>query len=200
MAAVNAQTQTSQAIIELFYNDSGLFATWDFWKYFFLGLQEDQLDNTSDCFDAFTHFEELYKAVYALTSDRTDYDQGIQTKGNGLANALGFWFYSALHVGDVIIDSVEVYENCKVDYQMLSFGKSVTSVSGALNTLTSFLWRQFSTEQSDMDLYKKISQAVTDKDPINAGSGFGQFWALLFMAEIPSKNGANDNYEIVASL
>ena len=106
---------------------------------------------------AFEHFETLYKTVYALTQNRDDYDQGIQTKGNGYANVAGFAFYSAIHVGDVIIDSVEVWENCKIDYQMLAFGKSVTSVSGALNTLTGFLWRQFSTQQSDIDLYKKIS-------------------------------------------
>ena len=72
-------------------------------------------------------------------------------------------------------------------------------MSGALNTLTNFLWRQFSTAQADKDIYGKISQAVTDIDPINAGAGFGEWWRAFLMIDIPS-GSFNDDYECTGGL
>ena len=64
-------------MIELLYPGNALWSEWDFWRYFLLALQEDPLDDSSDCASTFTEFEALYKNVYAKTSDRTDYDQGV---------------------------------------------------------------------------------------------------------------------------
>ena len=94
---------------------------------------------------AFDHFEELTAHVVTLTSANTDYAAGLTEKGNGIATDAGFWIYKIMHIGDVVIDSVEIFSNCKLENQLLSVGKTVTSVSGALNTVTNFFWRNFST-------------------------------------------------------
>ena len=105
-----------------------------------------------------------------------------------------------MHIGDVVIDSVEIFSNCKLENQLLSVGKTVTSVSGALNTVTNFFWRNFSTQQSDKDLYSKISTAATNVDAINGGAGFGEFMRLLLMTDIPNPQGDIEYYEYINTL
>ena len=112
-----------------------------------------------------------------MISDSTDYVAGLTTKGNGLTingtvgNDAGFFMYKATNIFDVAIDFVEVYHGCRLDYYMLSVGKTVTSVPGVLNTATNFLWRALGDE--DKDLYTTISAGLNDNDKIAVGSGFG---------------------------
>ena len=65
--------------------------------------------------------------------------------------------YKINYVADIIVDTSAVWGDCKIEYFMLSMGKTVTSVSGFLNTLTNYFWRQFSTTAADQAIYSEIS-------------------------------------------
>ncbi len=182
------------ALKELFTNGKTMMTSGEFWKYALLGMQGDKADLTTDCLENYDTYLELYNEVLAITADSTEYAQGISEKGNGATlpghtdpgSAAGFWMYKALNYSDIIMQAVDVYSGCRLDYYMLSLGRTTTSVSGALNTGVNLAWRGLVVPEEDAEIYRQISTAVTNMDKAAAGDGFGQFLAALLMTETPS--------------
>ena len=199
-----AATYTNiSAIWELIGVSSTYFTDFEFWTYALLSLQDDTTDTSSTCYEDFHHYEELYNHVATLIADTTDYTAGLTAKGNSfsltgnsysIGNAAGFVMYQVSHIADVVIEFVEVYHGCRLDYYMLSVGKSLTSVPGFLNTGTNFLWRALSND--DEAIYTAISAGIADDDKAAVGAGFGEFIKIFLMADIPS-TASEFNYEFV---
>ena len=197
VAAVNAASPPNTditAIGELF--TTNIMASSDFWRYFYLALQEDTQDDTSECLTGFDEFSALLTETVTLTADQTDYQAGLNTKGNGTATDAGFYMYAALKWADVGTQFSDMWVGCQTADFMTAIDKSVTSLSGAVNTLIAFFWRYWGEEDSAN--YEMISTAVTNNDPIAAGEGFGIFIKNLFMIDIATNETDNEFYDIVS--
>ena len=146
-------------------------------------VQEDNVTTGTSCTESWELFETTMTNVQTITADKTDFTAGLQAKGNGYANDVGFYLYSFLKWSDVIIVAADIYTECSIDYYMLASGTTLTSVQGVLNTGTSLLWRIFGTD--DVENWTEMSNAVTNNDPVSAGNAFGVFFKKLWMEEVP---------------
>ena len=207
LTAAAAQAGDITAVWNLLTASGSFFPQFDFWTYFLLSLQDDTTDTSSTCFDDFYHYRELYEHVETLVADSTDYVAGLTDKGNGLTisgnsfaigNIAGFVMYQITNIADVVVEFVEVYHGCRLDYYMLSVGKALTSVPGFLNTGTNFLWRTLSND--DSALYDTLQTAIDNTDYAGAGSAFGEWIKIFLMADIPSEAEASSYYQYVSYL
>ena len=61
---------------------------------------------------------------------------------------------------DVTVLLTDLYNNCALDYLGQTFGRYVTSLSGALDLFVNFMFRFFSSD--DQTLYTNMSTAVSN--------------------------------------
>ena len=189
---VNAQNTAISALTDLFTTGSSLWSDFEFWEYFVLSVQEDPDDIYSTCFETFEEFKTLALDVMTLVADMTDYRAGIAAKGNGMyigsnyGNDFGYYMYQANKFIDIGIEFTDVWGACSIDYFVLSLGRSVTSVSGALNTGINIFFRLYSNDAEDTAIYTAMSNAVTDNDAAAAGAAFGHWWVAFLMTDIPA--------------
>ena len=137
-SVVTAETMAS--VWKLFSNYGSITNKIEFWNYFLLQLQDDTTDTLSDCITKFEDIEVLLTTIDTeintdtdpSTAGSDDYVNGLSSKGNGSPTVFGFWVYKALKYTDVLIEGVDLFDKCHAKDYMLSFGKSVTSVNGAI--------------------------------------------------------------------
>lgn len=112
-------------------------------------------------------------------ADRTLYDLGRQEKGNGEPTLTGYYLELTTMYADVIVIVTNMYIDCDIDYLLQKIGKSLTSLSGALDLLTNFLFRFFGSD--DQALYTSLSTAIDADDRATIGLNMGQ-WTKSFLA------------------
>ena len=160
MASLVTATGSMYSLIELFQAWGTASQDSDFWYYLVLGLQEDD-DTTSDCMSSYDDLSALALDVQTKCADKTDYEAGFATKGNGQSTNFGFAMYKVLKWTDVLILGVDLWEGCSIKDYMLSVGKGVTSVNGAIQLAISFMYRFFASDDEAAN-YQDLSDAVTN--------------------------------------
>lgn len=72
---------------------------------------------------------------------------------------------------DIVVETVNLYNLCDLDYYMMVFAPPLTSLSGFLSFLVSAIEIVFSTDE--VATYVGISKAAYDKDQAKMGLYFG---------------------------
>lgn len=100
---------------------------------------------------------------------------------------------------DVVVDLANIWEKCAIDYFMQALGKSVTSLPGALDFVTNFMFRLF--DDGEVELYTALDTALIAQDKAGVGLYIGIFLKRLFVLEIPAETESlfNDLIESVRS-
>ena len=72
------------------------------------------------------------------------YNMGRAEKGNGVGSVAGYWIYKISAYMDSVVEMTNIFNECDIDYFLMAFGTCVTSLSGALDLVTNFMFRLFS--------------------------------------------------------
>lgn len=88
------------------------------------------------------------------------------------------------HYMDVTVLMTNLYNHCDINYILQKIGKAVVSLSGFMDLLTNFLFRFFSSD--DSQLYIDLSTAIDAGDTTTIGLKFGTFIKIFLVTEIPA--------------
>ena len=155
----------------------------DFYRYFLSGMSENEDLITTDCLVTFFSYRDRFNYLVDYTASRVGYNNGRNEKGNGEPTAAGAWLDKVVLYMDITVLFTNLWNYCKFDYYMQKVGTSLTSLSGALDLFTNFMFRYLSTD--DTQLYSDLSDGLDAEDRAIVGLQMGKFMKLLFVTEIP---------------
>ena len=169
----------------------------DFWGTMLAGFQQDPTDSFAVCVTEFEVYKTQFRQIIAATKTNLDYTNGISFSGAGTATDAGYWLQLITRYMDIPVLMTNLYNKCSIDYFMQRFGSVLSSLSGALDLVTNFLFRFFDTK--DTQLYKDLSNGIDNNDRNAVGLAVGNFMKILFVVEIPLDhvNDESRTYESV---
>lgn len=83
--------------------------------------------------------------------------------------------------GELGIKSIDVYNQCNLDYYLIAAGNSFNSVSGFVNFSVNIVWRYFDTTTK----YDEWAAGLAAHDYNAVGESFGTFFKDMFATELP---------------
>ena len=159
------------AVLQFLQSGSNYISDTNFYLGFLRGIAEDPLDTATNCLDAFGDYNIGFNYVINYTKDKTLYYSGRTEKGNGAGTDVGYYIEVITQYMDMPVLMTDLWNKCDIDYIFQKIGKAFSSLSGALDLITNFMFRFFSTD--DVVLYTNLSQAVDDDKREDAGLYFG---------------------------
>ena len=141
-----------------------LLKTPDFYKGFILGLQEIDTDTDSLCYKSMEAMETVYLDLSA---------EGFELNTVRLVELSM----------DVVAEWYSMYNDCYFDNIMISLGKTVQTLPGALDTVMAFISNSLLEDTSDYASF--LDTYETDGSELASGKLWGKFNKVFFNTEVP---------------
>jgi hypothetical protein len=128
----------------------------------------------------------LNTIVYESRADGSvDYKANMENKGAGVGTEAGYYIDSISKWGDGVVEMFSLFEECKLDYYLMSFGTSFQTLNGLLNMGTNVLFMMMPTEgiasTTNNPILTLNNASGEGCSPATFGAAFGGFLQSLFM-------------------
>lgn len=169
-------------------------------KYFYrgivLGLQQDQTNVDSQCFNSYETLEEnilqLPSYVVSLVADSNNQNSAISAFVDNVWYRPATYFKLTKRGSEVGSVFFNLYNMCFLDDLIIAIGKTVNSFSGQFNTLANMFvvglnLLNFDDVDNDIvNMYEAATAASpTDAEIQDFGRRFGMIFTLLFNVQVP---------------
>lgn len=158
--------------------------------------------DTSACMVTYDAFEATVDGISA-SQLYSLYEQARQAKGQGSGTDIGFMMSNFAGYSDVIIAGFNFYNECSLDYYMVSIGANSQNPSGLANLLVNLGYRTLNGEDTILaDLGTATAAFVLGADnttATNLGKAVGDSVRVILQVEIPTAQDTEVAYYQTAS-
>lgn len=139
-----------------------------FWEGVVLGLQEDHTDTTHECFTSFSSWATQIAAIptqIVASAANPPPNSVMSTVVSNAWQQPGTYFLLTKLVSESGSIFFTFYDNCYIDDMLISFGRTINSISGAFNTVVTavtYFFNNYDTTNSETSFYSLDTYATAD--------------------------------------
>merc|ERR1719389_180594 len=145
--------------------------------------------DSSACMETYDDFEETTAGMSA-SQLYSVYEAAREAKGQGSGTDIGFAISNFAAYQDMIVAGFNFYNECNLDYYMVSAGANVQNPSGLANLLVNLGYRTLNGEDTILaDLGSATAAFVTGANnttATNLGKACGDAIRVILQVEIPT--------------
>ena len=174
------------------HNDYANLNNWQLYDGFVLGLQQDTTDQSNVCFTSFVAFGDVIQQIVPYVATITaaggpdnSVISGITTNAWEQPGTYAKIIKRLSESGSVFFT---FYNNCYIDDLIITFGRTVNSISGLFNTATTafaYILNNMDATQTTSIFYQ-MDADVTAASVMDFGTSIGIIFTSVFNIQVPN--------------